>query len=79
MSENKSPLNGILKHIKEIIAVFIVISGIVGSWFVLKSTVSQQGDRIRGLELSDKLNTDRLARLETKVDMILDILKQRNN
>ncbi len=68
-------MNGIAKYVREIIAVVILITSVAGSYFVMKSTVNYQGLRIDKLECSTIGYPDRLARLETKVDLMLNILQ----
>ena len=63
--------------IPTIIYVVVLFIGIITSFTIIRTTVSQQEVRVCKLELKTDTFTDRIARVETKIDMVLSILQGR--
>ena len=63
--------------IPTIIYIVVLFVGIITSFTIMKATVSQQEVRVNKLEVKTDIFTDRIARVETKIDMVLSILQGR--
>ena len=70
-------MNGTLKFIRQNLITIIFFVGLIGSWFVLKSTVSTQGQEIKELKTQTTNYSDRLARIEERLSMIWNLLDKK--